>query len=109
MSWREELELELSRGKQAADTGNAGKARTCARRAVGIVVSEFQKGGEQKYGTDALRQLQGIAADGGLPSEVREAAGRLQSRIAQDFTSLSEHPLEDALVIIRFFGQKLRL
>ncbi len=109
MNWRDELEIELNRGRQAEATGNAGKVRTCARRAVGIVVTEYQKRTGNNYGSDFLRQLQGIGSDELLPREVRQAAERLQSRISQEFTSPSEHPLEDALVIINFFQQQLVL
>ena len=109
MSWREELEGELQRGKRAEAEGNAGKARTCARRAVGIVVTEFQKQTGEEYGNDFLRQLRGIAGDATLPTLVREAAERLQSRLSRDFQSLSVHPLEDARVIIEHFVRYLPL
>jgi hypothetical protein len=109
VNWIDQLETEIGRGKQAEAIGNAGKVRTCARRSVGIVVTEYQKRTENKYGNDVMRQLGGLASDTGLPQEVRKAAERLQSRLSQDFTSPSEHPLEDALVIINFFRQKLSL
>jgi len=109
LNWLEALETELARGRQAEAEGNAGKVRTCARRSVGIVVTEYQGRTENKYGNDAMRQLGGLAADTNLPRGVRESAERLQSRLSQDFTSPSEHPLEDALVIIKFFREKLLL
>ncbi len=109
MTWADQLELELARGREAEAAGNEGKVRTCARRSVGVVVTEYQKRTENKYGNDAMRQLRGLAADTNLPPEVRRSAERLQSRLAQDFTSPSQQPLEDALVIINFFREKLRL
>ncbi len=109
MSWVVELETELGRAVQAETEGNAGRARTCARRSVGIVVTEYQKRTENKYGNDVMRQLRGLAADTGLPRGVRESAERLQSRLSQDFTSPSQHPVEDALVVINFFREKLLL
>ena len=109
MNWVDELEVELQRGKQAEAAGNAGRVRTCARRAVGVVVTEFQSETTNKYGNDAVRQLEGIASDDLLPGEVREAAERLHARILKNFTSRSEHPLDDALVIIDYFRKKLLL
>ncbi len=109
MHWKELLTRELDRGNEAVATGNAGKVRTCARRAVGIVVTEYQKRSGRNYGNDAMRQLRALVTDEGLPREVREAADRLQSRLSTDFTSRSEHPLEDATVIISFFEQNLLL
>ncbi len=109
MSWHDELVSELERAKTAEREGNAGKVRTCARRAVGIVVTELQKRSGDKYGADVMRQLRGIAADAELPGAVRQAAERLQSRLSRDFQSPSEHPLEDARIIIDFFEQQLPL
>jgi hypothetical protein len=108
MSWLDEIELEFNRGREAERTGNAGKARTAARRAVGIAVMEYQRRQAlQRYGDDVMKQLRGIAADLSLPIDVREAAGRLQTRISQEFTSPSRQPLADAEVIINFFRQAL--
>ncbi len=109
MTWVDQLETELGRGREAEAAGNAGKARTCARRSVGIVVTEYQKRTQNKYGNDVMRQLRGLASDTGLPEEVRSAAERLQSRLSQDFTSPSEHPLEDALIIVGYFRRNLSL
>lgn len=108
MSWRDEIRVELDRAGEAQRTGNSGKVRTAARRAVGIAVTEYQKRvpGKQ-YGADFIRQVRGIATDDSLPIEVREAAARLQSRISQEFTSLSQKPLEDAMVIITFIERTL--
>jgi uncharacterized protein (UPF0147 family) len=72
-------------------------------------VTEYQKRTKNLYGNDVMRQLGGLASDTGLPQEVRKAAERLQSRLSQDFTSPSEHPLEDALVIVNHFRQKISL
>ncbi len=102
MDWLEEIEAELHRGMVAEQKGNAGKARTAARRAVGFAVTELQRRGKRQYGSDVIRQLQSIAGDESLPGEVRNAADRLRSHITQDFTSPSRQPLADARVIINF-------
>jgi len=108
MSWLDEIELEFSRGRDAERTGNEGKARTAARRAVGVAVTEFQKRRAVKqYGNDAMQQLRGITEDNSLPDDVRKAATRLQTRVSQEFTSPSRQPLVDALVIVDFIRRAL--
>ena len=106
--WLDKIEVEIDRGRKAERDGTGGKARTAARRAVGLAVTEFQqrRGGKQ-YGADVMTQLGGIAEDLSLPGEVRDAALRLHSRISQDFTSPSRQPLADATVIINFIKQAL--
>ena len=108
MNWLDEIEVELNRGRDAERVGNEGKARTAARRAVGIAVTEYQQQcAVKRYGDDFMKQLRGIADDPSLPADVREAATRLQTRISQEFTSPSRQPLADAQVIIRYFRQAL--
>ncbi len=109
VDWLDETEIELHRGMEAQRTGNAGKVRTAARRAVGFAVTEYQRRGKKQYGTDIMKQLRGMAEDTLLPVEVREAAHRLQSRITRDFTSPSRQPLADAQVIIDYIRRSLAL
>lgn len=110
MHWLDEIALELDRGQQAKQTGNDGKARTAARRAAGIAVTQLQnRVPEKRYGADAMQQLRGIAEDLSLPEDVRQAATRLQARVSPDFTSPSQEPLADARVIIDFIRQALDL
>ncbi|HEY6952376.1 MAG TPA: hypothetical protein VI758_08200 [Bacteroidota bacterium] len=108
MGWLDEVEKELGRAREAQRLGNAGRVRTAARRAVGLAVTEYQQRiSEKQYGGDFMRQVRGIAEDTSLPEEVRSAAKRLQSRIAEDFTSASRQPLADAQTIIDFIQRAL--
>lgn len=108
MNWLDEIEVELNRGRDAERVGNEGRVRTAARRAVGIAVTEYQhQRAVKRYGDDFMKQLRGIADDPSLPANVRDAAMRLQTRISQEFTSLSRQPLADAQVIISYFRQAL--
>ena len=110
MNWLDEIEMELNRGHDAERVGNEGRVRTAARRAVGIAVTEYQRQRAVKqYGDDFMKQLRAIADDPSLPAAVRDAAMRLQTRISQDFTSLSRQPLVDAEVIIGYFRRALTL
>ncbi len=90
---------EIESGRTAIENGNDGRARVCGRRAVGAVVLAL---GRPEYGTHALANLRGIAADTDLPPDVRQAAERLlggaRSIIAGQ--AYSTTPLADAIAII---------
>jgi hypothetical protein len=56
--WKEEFDNEISHGIIAREKGNEGMARVCARRAVGILISEFfYNHGYEKQSTSAYDQL----------------------------------------------------
>ncbi|MEK6755885.1 MAG: hypothetical protein AABZ02_07015 [Bacteroidota bacterium] len=108
MGWIDDVKLELVRAEEAREIGNAGKARTSARRAAGIAISELQRRfPQQYYGEDFIRQLRSFAADATLPEDVRGAAARLHSRLSLDFESQSENPVADAMTIIEFIRERL--
>ena len=109
MNWREGVQLELQRASEADRNANLGKARTSARRAVGIAVTELQRRLPDKhYGRDFIGQLRGIAADELIPETVRFAADRLQTRLSADFESPSKRPIEDANIIIDYVIERLQ-
>ena len=109
MTWVDDVRLEMTRAEEALHGGNLGKARTSARRAVGIAVTEWQrKLPDRYYGPDFVRQLRALAQDLGIPGEVRDAADRLHARVSADFTSPSMNPVEDARVIISFVLERLQ-
>ncbi|MBM4161750.1 MAG: hypothetical protein FJ217_11725 [Ignavibacteria bacterium] len=108
MGWADDVQQELARAKEAEESGNMGKARTSARRAVGIALSELQRRFPQRYhGQDFIRQMRSFAEDAALPHEVRSAAVRLQARISSDFTSPSLDPVRDAMTIIEYIDDQL--
>ncbi len=108
MGWIEDVYRELERGKEADRSGDAGKARTSARRAVGIALSELQRHFPQRcYGQDFIRQVRSFAEDATLPPEVQSAALRLQARISSDFTSPLLDPVRDAITIIEYLEDQL--
>jgi hypothetical protein len=78
--------------------GNAGKARVCARRAVGkaFQLSRYSKEiGRLVSANGSLKIIAGMAQ---LPVEVRKAAERLSASVLEE--GISQKPVEDALVII---------
>ena len=108
MNWMESVQVELKRAQEAQRAENEGKARTSARRAVGLAVEELQKRFPGKtYGRDYISQLRSLASDPAVPKEAREAADRLQARITPDFVSRSLDPVHDAEIILAFILARL--
>lgn len=109
MSWKEDLEREMSRAWEAQRSGNEGKARAGARRAVGVAVEEFQRRFPGKtYGRDFIARLRGLAVDPDVPEAVRRAAERLQARLTPDFRSQSVDPINDAEIILEHILSRLK-
>jgi len=108
VGWIEDVTLELAKASEAQKLGNAGRARTSARRAAGRAISELQNQEPEKYyGEDFMQQLRCFADDRALPEEVRAAAARLQATLTRDFKSASEDPIADALTIINHIRDQL--
>ncbi len=109
MKYLEEIEKELERAVQALEENNDGMARVCARRAVGAAVRRW--GARQPWppawvakGRSAVTQLRALAVDETIPSNIREAAGRLSATVDRDHKlPFDESPIDDALIIIRNF------
>ena len=108
MKWKVEIELEFARAEEAERNGNQGRARTSARRAVGIAIGELEKRfPEKRYGKDFMTQLRAFALDPANPEHVRNAANRLQARLNPEFESPSRDPLNDAGIIVLFILERL--
>ncbi|HLE31284.1 MAG TPA: hypothetical protein VJB38_01610 [Bacteroidota bacterium] len=102
MNRMREIELELERGDKAEREGNSGRARVCARRAVGIALEDYYARMGKDSGKDAVKLLAHLSEEKNVPKHIQDAAHRLQSRVRPDFTSVSEHPMTDARMIIDF-------
>ena len=108
MNWMESVNLELERGAEAERQGNQGKARTSARRAVGIAIEELQRRFPEKtFGRDFIGQLRSLASDPEAGESIRSAADRLQARLTPEFESPSKDPIGDAKIIIGFVLERL--
>jgi hypothetical protein len=108
MNWKDEIDREFARAKEAALQRNDGRVRTSARRAVGIAIVELEKQfPEKKYGRDFMTQIRSFALDPAIPEYVRNAADRLQARLSPEFDSPSKHPIEDAGTIVQFILERL--
>jgi hypothetical protein len=99
----EQIEKELAMARAALQAGNEGKARVCARRAAGQAITwMLSKFSRDNWGDDAMSQLTHLRDDASFPTEVREAAVRLTTKISQQFDyPFTNDPLADAEVIIK--------
>lgn len=103
------LQEEIAEARAVQTEGNIGRARTCARRAVGMALRDTLGIGPglQTYAPTFIEGLRKLAQDNSHPGDVREAAARLTDRSKPDRTSASENPVRDAEVIIKHFGLDL--
>ncbi len=99
------IDVELTRAKKALEEGNIGMARVCARRACGNAISFWLKDNpRQGYGESAMNQLRSIQSDDAVPKEVKDAAARLTTKVANQTTSpFSDEPITDAKIITNHF------
>jgi len=103
-------ESELEAARAAIRSGNDGRARVCCRRAAGLIVDEYNRRFPLRAipGATALDKIKSIAASGNIPYPVRQAAHRLtvniRDRLKPDFSFL---PVNDSMVIIRYFADQL--
>jgi hypothetical protein len=94
-------EMELADAAMAA--GRSGRARVCARRAAGLAARPLlELLGASPRGASAMEALRALAALEGLPVGVRQAAGRLTTRVTEEFNlPHPQDPLEDARAVIQ--------
>lgn len=103
-----EIQRELDRAQKALEENNEGRVRVCARRAAGAAVRQWMSGRAQPpaWGQTAVNQLRALAVDSLAPESIQGAARRLSTTVERDHSlPFSEHPLEDARLIIEYFTQ----
>ncbi len=90
--------------EEALKIGNEGKARVCARRAVGLADEVWLKNrSDRPFRGDALAHLRRIEQDLSLPLSIRAAAERLSTAVTQkNFAPFSTDPIGDARIIIAY-------
>jgi hypothetical protein len=98
----EAIQRELGIARAALAVGNHGKARVCARRAVGEAISwmlsRFPKAG---WKTDAMSRITSFSGDESFSQGARDAARRLSTRIDEHFRyDVTSDPISDAQLII---------
>ncbi len=99
---------ELRKAAEAFEIGNHGKARVCARRAVGYVAEFYLQSHPELiplYGRSFMNNLRGIAADENVPDEVRNYAEKLI--VHPEFDEIKGNEAIDlANKIIAYFKEK---
>ena len=78
--------------------------RVCARRAVGVAITLWLKSNSrERWGADAMNQLQNLQLDESMPQSVRDAAVRFTTKITQKNTApFSTDPVKDSRMIIDY-------
>ncbi|MCW5799118.1 MAG: gluconokinase [Nitrospira sp.] len=106
MSPPSRIARELSAAKQAWDSGNEGKARVCARRAVAVAAESWAAGrGEPTRQADTMAQLRRIQQQGIFPLPVRQAAERLTTAVTRRHDApFTTDPISDASLIISYLA-----
>ena len=94
----EDIRNELMQAHAALAEGNEGKARVCARRAVGKAFNQSNYFREITRVVSANEILKLLSSDARLSAEVRTAARRLAASVMEE--GISKKPVEDALMII---------
>jgi len=100
-------EDEMAEARTAFDIGEIGRARTCARRAVGMVIqTTLGLGfGSSFYAATYIDALRRLADDLLFPETVRHAATRLVDRSNKEKQSASTNPVRDAEIILEFLAK----
>ena len=103
-SFRDQITSELARAAESRKQGNEGRARVCARRAVGIaIVSYYASRNLILQESDFMFAVKKFRDDISIPLHIRQMAARLSERITSDFQYASPtDPLTDAQLIIDY-------
>jgi len=102
MAWPTSITRELVGAAVAWKSGNAGKARVCARRAVALADETWlEQQASPSWAGDAMAHLRRIQQDKSFPSSVRQAAERLTTTVTrQQVAPFTADPIGDAKIII---------
>lgn len=81
-----QIALELALARQAQIDGMEGRARVCARRAVGIALRHyFSQRQSPVAGLSVIDLIQAYQASAGLPQNLRDICAHLLTRVDTDY------------------------
>jgi uncharacterized protein (UPF0147 family) len=102
MAWPTPITRELVGAAAAWKSGNDGKARVCARRAVALADEAWlAQQASLSWSGDAMAHLRRIQQDVSFPSSVRQAAERLTTTVTQKHAApFTTDPIGDASTVI---------
>jgi uncharacterized protein (UPF0147 family) len=104
MAWPGPITRELVGAAAAWKSGNDGKARVCARRAVALADEAWlAQQASPSWSGDAMAHLRRIQQDMSFPLSVRQAAERLTTTVTKKQTApFTTDPIGDANAVIAF-------
>ena len=104
MAWPVPITRELVGAAAAWKSGNDGKARVCARRAVALADEAWlAQQASPSWSGDAMAHLRRIQQDMSFPLSVRQAAERLTTTVTKKQTApFTTDPIGDANAVIAF-------
>jgi hypothetical protein len=100
----ERITQELAAAQAAQQDGNAGKARVCARRAVGCATAAWlARLPVPRWQGDAMAHLRQIQQDESFPLSLRKAAERLSTSVTRQQTApFTADPYADAKLLVAY-------
>lgn len=99
---RQRIQAEMREAFTSRSRGNEGRARVCARRAVGLALAATLGTAGRTNAYDLLRHA---AESPGYAEAVRQAAGRLATRVTPEHRlPHAQDPLQDARLILNALG-----
>ena len=105
-SWQEveaNILREMQWAEEALKEGREGRARVCARRAVGHALqAHFGHDAGRGYGKNALNDLRALTRDPRVPDHIRQLARQLVARV-NDEAERTQDPIGDAWALITHF------
>lgn len=84
-STRAAIERELAQAEKARQAGNEGRARVCARRAVGLALRAFWDKDDLPQSSSVIPLLERLREDPTLPEALRHTANHFLIRVTPDF------------------------
>jgi hypothetical protein len=86
MGWRERFDSEIKKAQQARSRGNEGQARVCARRAAGVIATEFlARRGLAAKGASTMHVLSQLRCYPSFPPEQASLIDALLRQVDAEF------------------------
>ncbi len=103
--WKARFDSEISMAEAARSDGNEGRARVCARRAVGIVIEAYLHQQDQALpGSSVQERINYVLTIPEIPTDIREVASHFLVKVNPDHTL----PIEaDLIADARWLAQTL--
>ena len=101
------IEQELAVAEAAWKAANEGKARVCARRAVGLATDRRVGSSSCPAMARLMEHLRQIQQDASFPLPIRQAAERLGTKVTKrDSAPFTEDPVSDARLIVEHLSHE---